>query len=168
MLGRWDPFVEMSRLQDELSRMGAQRDQRDKREIAFQPVVDIFEDEGHIFVKAELPGVKPDDVNISVENHVLTLSGERKFERETNRDGYHRIESTYGAFTRSFSLPQTVDTESIDASMDHGVLTLKLPKRAEAQPRRISVKGASSSAPEPRVMNARADKGGEPQKSASS
>ena len=136
MLGRFDPFAELSRLQDDLARSL----QGERRAASFQPAVDIYEGKDAILVKAELPGVKPEDVNIHVENHVLTLTGERKFDKVEDGKGWRRVESTYGSFTRSFQLPNTVNTEAIDASMENGVLTLKLPKRAEAQPRRIQVK----------------------------
>jgi HSP20 family protein len=123
-------------MQDEV----AARSGSDRRQLAFQPLVDIFEDKDAIFVKAELPGVRADDIHINSENNVLTLSGTRKLEQEENRDGYHRIERTYGTFARSFTLPNMVDTGHIEASLADGILTLKLPKRAEAQPRKIDVK----------------------------
>ena len=157
MLGRFDPFAELSRLQDELSQV-ARATRRDRREAAFQPVVDIYEGKDAIFVKAELPGVKPDDVHIHVENNLLTLSGERRLENVDDGEGYHRVESTYGAFTRSFQLPNTVNPESIDANLDAGVLTLRLPKRAEAQPRKIAVKATSMPrTDEPRTMAAKGE-----------
>jgi HSP20 family protein len=154
MLGNWDPFAEMSRLQDEFARVAAGRGRR--RELAFQPAVDIYEEKDAMYVKAELPGVSPEDVNISVENHLLTISGERKFERNTDRDGYHRVECAYGSFARSFALPNTVNVEAIEANLEHGILTLRLPKRAEAQPRRIQVK-ASVDGQEKRVITAKSE-----------
>ena len=141
MLGLWDPFAEFSRLDRKLREAGST-----PAPSAFKPAVDIYETKDAIVVKAELPGVKVDDVDIHVENHVLTLTGERKMEKVDDKDGWHRVESTYGSFTRSFQLPNTVDTESIDASMSDGVLTLKLPKRSEAQPRRIQVKSGAKEA----------------------
>jgi HSP20 family protein len=138
MLSRWDPFTELSRLQDEFFRPSV------RRELQFQPVVDIFEEKDAILLKAELPGVKLEDITIHVENNLLTLSGERKFEREEKREGYHRVESSYGKFTRSFALPTTVDADAIDASLDAGVLTLRLPKKAELQPRKIEVKARAA------------------------
>lgn len=157
MIGRFDPFAELSRLQDELSQV-ARATRRDRREAAFQPVVDIYEGKDAIFVKAELPGVKPEDVHIHVENNLLTLGGERKLENVEDGEGYHRVESTYGSFTRSFQLPSTVDAESIDANLDAGVLTLKLPKRAEAQPRKIAVKAKSMArSDEPKSMTAKGE-----------
>lgn len=149
MLGRFDPFEELSRLQDDWSRALGRRE---RGRVAFQPAVDIYESKDAIFVKADLPGVKAEDVTLHVENHVLTLTGERKMEKVESDEGWHRVESTYGAFTRSFQLPNGVDVEAIDASMNDGILTLKLPKRAEAQPRRIQVKtaGKEVSAPKPK------------------
>ncbi len=134
-MDRWNPFAEISRLQDEVVNRWT-----DRRQMAFQPLVDIFEDKDAIFVRAELPGVKADDVNINVENNVLTLTGERKLDNDENREGYHRIERAYGNFTRSFQLPNTVDAQHIEASLTDGVLSLRLPRRAETQPRRIEVK----------------------------
>jgi HSP20 family protein len=155
MIGRFDPFAELSRLQDEMSRV-AHATREDRREFQFQPVVDIFEAKDAIVVKAELPGVKADDVNIHVEKNLLTISGERRLENEENRDGYHRIESTYGTFSRSFSLPNHVNSEAIDANLENGILTLRMPKRAEAQPRKIQVKGGSTTV-EPKTMSAKAE-----------
>lgn len=138
-LQRWNPFAELQRMQDEAEA----RWTGDRRQLAFQPLVDIYEEKDAIFVKAELPGVKAEDVQINCENSVLTLSGTRRLDKEENRDGYHRIERTYGSFTRSFSLPSTVDPGAIEASLDEGILTLRLPKRVEAQPRKIDVKVAA-------------------------
>ena len=109
---------------------------------AFTPAVDVYEDAESISVRAELAGLKPEDVQISVENSVLTLRGERKLEREENKAGYHRIERSYGAFTRSFALPRVVDGEKIQAEMKDGVLTVRLPKKGEAQPRKVEIKAA--------------------------
>jgi HSP20 family protein len=161
MLGLWDPFADLARFDRRL------RGDRSSTP-AFKPAVDIYEGKDAIVVKAELPGVKVEDVAIQVENHVLTLSGERKLEKveespgtsgarspdrfatrgseSHSSDGWHRVESTYGAFSRSFQLPETVDAEAIDASMTDGVLTLKLPKRTQAQPRRIQVKAGAKAA----------------------
>ncbi|MGZ3421262.1 MAG: Hsp20/alpha crystallin family protein [Polyangiales bacterium] len=134
MLHRWDPFAELSRLQDQVARTAAPR-----RERAFQPSVDIHEEKDAIVVRAELPGVKPEDVSITVENDLLTISGERRFEKREEGD-YHRVEMTYGAFTRSFALPKTLASDAIEANLDAGVLTVRLPKRQESKPRKIDVK----------------------------
>jgi len=141
MLDRFNPFAEMSRLEDEF--LGG----RGERRMTFQPLVDIYEEKDAIVVKAELPGVKPDELSIQIENSVLTLSGKRQLEREDKRESYHRIERSYGSFTRSFVLPNTVDSAKISAEMEAGVLTLKLPRKPEAQPRRIEIKAAGKPAP---------------------
>jgi HSP20 family protein len=140
-LNRWDPFTEIARLQDEMSRHFATGD---RRAASFAPAVDIFEDKDAIFVKAELPGLKAEEVDIHVENDVLTISGERKLEKKDESAGYHRIERTYGSFTRSFSLPKNVAADQVEAEMTDGVLTVKLPKKAEAQPKKIAVKAGGS------------------------
>lgn len=134
MLTRFDPFAELNRFQQQVAR------QYDTATQTFSPAVDIFEDKEAIQVRAELPGVKNEDVKIDVENNVLTLRGERKLDNEDKRDGYHRVERWYGAFTRQFMLPRTVDAEHIDAQLKDGVLTVRLPKKAEVKPRAIAVK----------------------------
>jgi HSP20 family protein len=141
-LNRWDPFTEIARLQDEMSRHFVPSEKG--RGPGFVPPVDIFEDKDAIYLKAELPGVKPDDVKLHVENNVLTLTGERKFEKEEKKEGYHRVERSYGAFTRSFSLPNNVAGDQVAAELTDGVLTVKLPKKTEAQPKRIEVKAGPS------------------------
>ena len=136
MLTRFDPFAELNRLQDQMFRWNQTSP---SRELGFRPTVDIFEDEAAIKVTAELAGVKPDDVKIEVENNVLTLRGERKLEHEERAEGYHRVERSYGQFSRSFALPDTVDSEKIDAAFKDGVLKLTLPKRPAAQKKEIKV-----------------------------
>jgi HSP20 family protein len=135
-LSRWDPFGDMQRLTERML-----RDYSGSLEgRAFSPAVDIYEDSDAIYMKAELPGIKPDDVSIDVENHVLTLRGERKLEREDKREGYRRIESSYGAFTRSFALPEGAETEKVEAEIEDGVLKLRIPKQAEAATKNIPIK----------------------------
>ncbi|MEZ4338855.1 MAG: Hsp20/alpha crystallin family protein [Sandaracinaceae bacterium] len=133
MLTRWDPFAELSRLQNDIHRV------RGEARLGFSPSVDIFEEEDAIVLSAELPGMKAEDVHVHVENNVLTLSGERKLERDEEKDGYHRIERSYGSFSRAFALPKNVDAESIDAKLEDGVLRLRLPKRAAAERRRVEI-----------------------------
>lgn len=133
MLTRWDPFAELSRLQNDLNRM------RGESRLGFAPAVDILEEEDAIVLSAELPGMKAEDVHVHVENNVLTLSGERKLEHEEKQGDYHRIERSYGSFSRAFALPKNVDAEHIDAKLEAGVLRLKLPKRAAAERRRIEI-----------------------------
>lgn len=135
MLTRFDPFTEMNRFHNELARQL-------ETPRGFAPAVDIFEDAEAIHVKAELPGIKTEDVKIDVENNVLTLRGERKLAREDERDSYHRVERWYGAFARQFLLPRTVDADRIEADLKEGVLTVRLPKRAEVKPRQIAVKAS--------------------------
>jgi HSP20 family protein len=103
------------------------------------PPCDVFETAKEIVIRAELPGLKKEQVNVSVENNLLTIFGERKFEEETRRENYHRIEFAYGDFRRSFTLPQFVDPAKISAEFKEGILTLKLPKREEAKPKQIEV-----------------------------
>jgi HSP20 family protein len=101
--------------------------------------VDIYEQDGNIVMKAELPGVDPKAVDIRLENNTLTLRGERKLDHEVKEDNYHRVERSYGAFSRSFTLPTVVDQTSIKAEYKDGVLKLTLPKRDEAKPRQIQI-----------------------------
>jgi HSP20 family protein len=103
------------------------------------PAVDVYEDEHKVTLKLEVPGVNQDDVDIRVENNTLTIRGERKFEKEEKEENFHRIERRYGSFARSFTLPNTIDTENIKANYDQGVLKIELGKRAEAKPKQIKV-----------------------------
>jgi HSP20 family protein len=106
---------------------------------AWAPAVDIYEHEGSLVLKAELPGIDPKDVDVRVENNTLTLRGERKFESDVKREKYHRVERAYGTFSRSFTLPNVVDTEKIKAEYRDGVLRVTLPTREEAKPKQIQV-----------------------------
>lgn len=141
MLTRFDPFRDLARLQDEMARSFDDRlGVRSGESLGWTPACDVFEDGDALLLRFELAGVEPKDVDIRFENGVLTLRGERKLEREDKKENYHRIEMSYGSFTRSFSLPATVDAERIKAESKNGVLTVTLPKKAEAKPRAISVK----------------------------
>ena len=114
----------------------------------FVPAVDVYEDAQKVQLKLEVPGIRPDDLDIRVEGRMLTVRGERKFESEEKEENFHRIERRYGSFVRSFNMPATVDTESIDAHSADGVLTISLAKKAEAKPKQITIKaGTSGSAP---------------------
>lgn len=144
---RYDPFREIRTLQEEMNRLFSSFSRNLEDDLmsgAWTPSVDIFENKDQVVLEAELPGMKPEDVNISIENNVLTIQGERKFEKKEERDNYHRIERRYGSFTRSFTLPPTVDTDNITAEFDNGILRLTIAKREEAKPRRIEIKAASS------------------------
>ncbi len=123
---RWEPFRDLARLQDEMSRLFDDRLSRGGESVGWTPACDIYEDE--------------EGMTLRFENGVLTVRGERKLEGEERRENYHRIELSYGTFTRSFSLPGTVDPEKIRAEAKNGVLAVFLPKRAEAKPRAIHVK----------------------------
>ena len=139
-LVRWDPARELAGMEvDRLNRMFA-----DWYGEAFNrgwlPPVDIYETDEHEYViKAELPDMKRDDINLTFENNVLTLRGERKFEHEAKRDNFHRVERSYGSFSRSFTLPNTVDPSRISAAYKDGILTIRLPQREDAKPKQISV-----------------------------
>ncbi len=103
------------------------------------PPVDIYENGDNLELKAELPGVNPDEVEIRVEDNTLYLKGERKFEKEVKEQSYHRVERTYGTFTRTFSLPNSIDADKVTASYKDGVLTLTMPKKEEAKPKTIKI-----------------------------
>ena len=139
---RFEPFRDLMRLQDELSRVFDDRVYRsgDGESVGWTPTCDIYEDEDGVTLRFDLAGVEPKDVDIRFENGVLTLRGERKLDKEEKRENYHRIERSFGTFTRSFTLPGTLDAEKIRAESKNGVLTIGLPKRAEAKPRSIQVK----------------------------
>jgi HSP20 family protein len=145
---RWEPFRDlvglqerMNRLFDEsfrgLGRAGSEDDWALGG--SWAPAVDIYEQDGNIVLKAEVPGMDPKDVDIRVENNVLTLRGERKLDTEVKKENYHRVERTYGTFTRSFTLPTVVDTEKIKADYRDGVLRVSLPTKEEAKPKQIAI-----------------------------
>lgn len=141
---RWEPVRDLLTLQDRMNRMfdGGYRGGNEEDWAlggSWAPAVDIYEKDGNIVLKAELPGVDPKDVDVRVENNLLTLRGERKFDNEVKRDNYHRVERSYGAFSRSFTLPNVVDTGNIKAEYRDGVLHMTLPKREEAKPRQIQI-----------------------------
>jgi HSP20 family protein len=144
---RWEPFRDLVSIQDRMNRIfddafrGARTGSEDDWALGgtWAPAVDIFEKDGSIVLKAELPGVDPKDVDVRVENNVLTLRGERKFENEVKREHYHRVERAYGTFSRSFTLPNVVDTEKIKAEYKEGILQVSLPQKEEAKPKQISI-----------------------------
>jgi HSP20 family protein len=143
------PFRDLGSLQERMNRMfdesfrgiaprpGAEEDWALGG--SWAPAVDIYEQEGTIVLKAEVPGVDPKDVGILVENNVLTLRGERKFDEDVKKESYHRVERSYGTFTRSFTLPNVVDMDKIKAEHKDGVLRVTLPKKEEAKPRQIQI-----------------------------
>ncbi len=143
MLTRWDPFRELYSLQNRMNRLFEEqyggKSEDSLTAGAFVPPVDIYEDEHSIQLKLEVPGIDEKDLDVKVENNTLTVSGERKFEKEEKEENFRRVERRYGSFTRSFTLPNTVNTEDINASYDNGVLNIRLAKRAEAKPKQIKV-----------------------------
>ena len=145
---KYDPFRELRGLHDEMSRLFSgvvppgQGDEFTRG--AWSPNVDIFEDADKLIVEAELPGMDRDDFEVNVENNVLTLKGERKFEKKTEGDNYHRVERAYGSFTRQFTLPQSVTAEGATADFENGVLRIALPKREETKARKIEITGGGA------------------------
>src|SRR5271157_5479732 len=143
VLTRWDPFREVYSLQNRVSRLFEEQYGGGREESltagAFVPPVDIYEDEHSVQLKLEVPGIDEKDLDVKVENNTLTITGERKFEKEEKEENFRRVERRYGTFTRSFTLPNTVNTEDINASYDNGVLNIRLAKRAEAKPKQIKV-----------------------------
>src|SRR2546428_12869840 len=147
VLTRWDPFREFSTMQDRMNRMNRlfresyspEGPEEALTTTSFAPPVDIYEDEHNITLKIEVPGIDEKDIDIRVENNLLTVHGERKIEKEEKEENYRRVERQYGSFTRTFTLPNTVDTENVQANYDKGVLKITLPKKAEAKPKQIKV-----------------------------
>jgi len=141
-LNRWEPFRGAATLQEQVSRLFGsvlERSGEESNLTSWAPAVDIYETEHELVVKADLPEIDPKDLDIRVENNILTICGERKFEKKVNEDNYLRVERAYGSFSRSFSLANTVNAEAIKADYQNGVLTLAIPKREEAKPKQIKV-----------------------------
>ncbi len=143
---RWmDPFRDVMGIQDRMNRLFEEiltrgRGREEGLEAsAWMPAVDIYETEDDVVVKAELPGVKKDEVGVEVKGGVLTLRGERKHAKEVKEENYHRIERSYGTFLRSFTLPASVEEDKVSAKLTDGVLEIHLPKRAEAKPKQIKI-----------------------------
>jgi HSP20 family protein len=143
-LVRWDPARELDTLQGEMNRLFSSffdtptpgNGTTVRRWI---PAMDLVETDDHFVLKADLPGMQESDVNIVFENNVLTISGERRAEHEAKKDGYYRLERTMGSFSRSLTLPEGIDADAVSAKFDHGVLEIRIPKPAEAKPRRIQI-----------------------------
>lgn len=142
MITRWDPFREFNDLQTRMNRLF--RDSQNEGQEAltvstFAPAVDVYEDEDNFTLKFEVPGIEEKDIDVRVENNLLTVRGERKFEKDEKEENYRRIERSYGSFTRSFTLPNTIDAEQVSANYDRGILKIQLAKKAEAKPKQIKV-----------------------------
>jgi len=141
-IARWEPFRNINSWQEHVNRLLEDSFFRSPDESAittWAPAVDIFEDGNNLVVKADLPDISEKDLDLRIENNTLTLRGERKFEKKVAEEQYLRVERQYGSFTRSFSLPNTVNTEGIKAEYKNGVLTVTLPKREESKPKQIKV-----------------------------
>ncbi|HEY1800216.1 MAG TPA: Hsp20/alpha crystallin family protein [Terriglobales bacterium] len=151
VITRWDPFREFNTLQDRINHLFREsaangHDDEALTTSNFAPPVDVYEDEHNVTLKIEVPGIDEKDLDIRVENNTLTVHGERKFEKEEKEENYRRVERQYGSFTRNFTLPTTVNADSISADYDKGVLKITLAKKAEAKPKQIKVNvGAAGS-----------------------
>lgn len=159
-ISRWDPFRELTMLQNQMNRLfqdsfGNPAHATDEFGMtSFVPPVDIYEDEHSIKLRLEIPGVDEKDLDVRVENNVLTVRGERRFSNEEKEENFHRIERRYGSFSRSFTLPNTVDTDNVNANYNNGLLELTLAKRAEAKPKQIKI-GVGSQQSGPKTIESK-------------
>lgn len=145
-LSRWDPFRDVSKVQDQMNRFledAFLRRASDSSLTTWAPEVDIHETGDALVLEADLPGMEEKDLDVRVEDNTLTIRGERKFEKKVSEENYLRVERSFGSFSRSFSLPQTFDAESVKADYRNGVLTIRVPKREEAKPRQVKVNVAA-------------------------
>ena len=147
---RYDPFRDLRTLQEEVNRLFSTNMTRAFGDEgigrgAWAPSVDIYENKDQIVLEAELPGMQQEDFDLTIENNVITLRGERRFEKTDESDNYHRVERSYGTFTRSFTLPQTVSADEAKAEYNNGVLRVTLPKREEASPAGIEISESGTS-----------------------
>jgi HSP20 family protein len=143
-LVRWEPVRELTSLQNEMNRLfttffDTPTSGNGESARRWIPAMDLVETEDHFVLKADLPGLGEGDVNLEVEDNVLTISGERKAEHEDKREGYVRVERAYGAFRRSLTLPEGIDPDGVSASFDNGVLEVRIPKPEERKPRRVAI-----------------------------
>ncbi len=159
LLTRWEPFREFSTMQDRMNRMNRlfresyspEAPEEALTTASFAPRVDVYEDEHNITLKLEVPGIDEKDIDVGIEGNTLTVHGERKIEKEEKEENFRRIERQYGSFTRSFTLPSSVDTGQVSADYDKGVLKIKLAKKAEAKPKEIKVNVGSEKTLEAKV-----------------
>src|SRR4051812_34771689 len=141
---RWEPLREVASIQNEMNRLfgtvfDAPAAANGNTLRRWMPAMDLVETDEHFVLRADLPGLTEGDVNIEVEDNVLTVSGERKAEHETTKEGYHRVERAFGTFSRALTLPEGVDAEAVEASFDKGVLEVRIPKPEQPKPRKISI-----------------------------
>jgi HSP20 family protein len=159
LLTRWEPFRELSTMQDRINRMNRlfresyspEAPEEALTTTSYAPPVDIYEDEHNIVLKLEVPGIDEKDIDVRIENTTLTVHGERKIEKEEKEENFRRVERQYGEFTRSFTLPSSVDTGQVTAHYDKGVLKINLAKKAEAKPKQIKVNVGSEKTVEAKV-----------------
>ena len=155
-LTRWDPLRDLATMQNRINRFVRESYSPEAPEevlttTSFAPPVDIYEDEHTITVKMEVPGIDEKDIDVRIENTTLTVHGERKIEKEEKEENFRRVERQYGSFTRSFTLPSSVDTGQVSAHYDKGVLKISLAKKAEAKPKQIKVNVGSEKTVEAKV-----------------
>lgn len=140
---KYNPFKDLRTMQEEMNHLldlaWNRESGEDLREGIWQPPVDIYEDRDSVVIKAEVPDIDQKDIEVKIENNTLTLRGERKQNMEVKKENYHRVERYFGTFQRSFTLPQTIDQEKVEAACDRGVLTIVLPKKEEDKPKQIKV-----------------------------
>ena len=146
---RWEPLRELGSLQNEMNRLfnsvfDAPAPGNGAAMRRWMPAMDLVETDGHFVLRADLPGMGEEDINIELEDGTLTVSGERKAEHESSNEGYYRVERAFGSFSRSLTLPEGVDPEAVTASFANGVLEVRIPKPEERKPRRIEISGAGS------------------------
>src|ERR1700694_2428919 len=158
VLTRWEPFREFSTLQDRMNRLFRESYNEGGRDellatSSFAPAVDAYEDEHTVTLKIEVPGIDEKDIDIRVENNTLTVHGERKIEKDEKEENFRRVERQYGSFTRSFTLPSSVDPGQVSAHYDKGVLKINLAKKAEAKPKQIKVNVGSEKTLEAKVQS---------------
>ncbi len=161
LLTRWEPLREFSAMQDRINRMNRLFRESYSPEVPeealtttnYAPPVDIYEDEHNITLKLEVPGIDEKDIDVRIENTTLTVHGERKIEKEEKEENFRRVERQYGEFTRSFTLPSTVDLGQVSANYDKGVLKINLPKKAEATPKQIKVNVGTDTPLEAKVLS---------------
>jgi HSP20 family protein len=159
LLTRWEPFREFSTMQDRMNRMNRlfresyspEAPEEALTTTSFAPPVDIYEDEHNITLKLEVPGIDEKDIDVRVEGNTLTVHGERQIEKEEKEENFRRVERQYGSFTRSFTLPSSVDTGQVSANYEKGLLKIKLAKKAEAKPKQIKVNVGSEKTLEAKV-----------------
>jgi len=156
LLTRWDPLRDLATMQNRINRFVRESYSPEGPEEAltttsFAPPVDIYEDEHTIAVKMEVPGIDEKDIDVRIESNTLTVHGERKIEKEEKEENFRRVERQYGSFTRSFTLPSSVDMGQVSANYDKGVLKISLAKKAEAKPKQIKVNVGSEKMVEAKV-----------------